>query len=63
MNEKNEIGGDFQDEYRDIQELEDCNENAPVVDLDEEDLDAWYRDWVKRNPDVLPANCDARDNA
>lgn len=51
MNERLEINGDLADEYREIQEAEyrEVNEGAPVVELDEDDLEAWYQDWCKRN--------------
>lgn len=60
MNERNEIGGDLADEYTRIQEdeaeREECNAGAPVVELDEADLEAWYADWLSRQPN--PASID-----
>ena len=56
MNEQNEIQGDLRDEYLEIQEAEyiEANEGAPVVELNEADLEAWYADWIKRNPEACP---------
>lgn len=58
MNEQNEIQGDLRDEYEAIQEAEyiEANEGAPVVELDADDLEAWYVDWLSRQDD--PASID-----
>ncbi len=42
MNERNEIGGDLQDEYDEIQEREEANEQAPRREpMTDEELDDW----------------------
>lgn len=53
MNERLEIEGD---EREDLQrwldeeaEREECNAGAPVLELTDDDLEAWYRDWCQRN--------------
>jgi len=58
MNEQNEIQGDLRDEYLEIQEAEyiEANEGAPVVELDEADLEDWYQGWLAEQDD--PASID-----
>jgi hypothetical protein len=56
MNEANEIGGDLLNEYEAIQadEYREMNEDAPIVELDEADLEAWFASWLAENPTACP---------
>lgn len=60
MNERNEIGGDLQDEYTAIQDAE-AHEGAPAVELCEADLEDWYQSWLSKQED--PAGIDPEWNA
>lgn len=55
MNEQNEISGDLQDEYTAIQERE-FREESPIVDLDDDDYEGWYWNWLSTQND--PASID-----
>ena len=61
MNERNEIGGDLQDEYRELQEIEarereEANAGAPIDELDADELEDWYQSWLAEQDD--PASID-----
>lgn len=55
MTERNEISGDLADEYTAIQEAE-LLEESPIMDLADQDLEAWYQDWLNDQDD--PASID-----
>ena len=55
MNEQNEINGDLQDEYTAIQEAE-LLEESTIMGLTEQDIDAWYQEWLSEQDD--PASID-----
>ena len=50
MNERNEIGGDLQDEYEAIQHAiakgTELLREEPTYDLTDKDLESWYQDWL-----------------
>ena len=64
MNERNEINGDLQDEYNDIQERELIDE-SPIMSLDENDLEGWYQQWLSEQDDpksIDPEYYDPRED-
>ena len=57
FNEQNEINGDLQDEYRSILEQEArFMEESPIMELNEDDLEGWYQQWLSEQDD--PASID-----
>lgn len=45
-----QVIGDAMEECNAEREHEECMADAPDLVLTDEDLDAWYKGWRKRNP-------------